>query len=249
MPRARRPLIGGMETPCHPSLAPAGRVIGYVRVSSTDQADHGISLDAQRHRLAAYCEAHGLKLARVEEDAGISARKTTNRPALQRTLAALKKGTAVGLVAVKLDRVSRTTRDVLDLVARAEKEGWALHSIEERLDTSSPQGRFVVTVLGALAQLEREQAAGRTRAALAELKRQGRRVSGKPPFGHRFEDGRVVEVPAERVLLRRLTSLRGQGFGAKAIASRMNRQGGVNPRTGRPWHHGTVRDILARHAR
>ncbi len=70
--------------------------------------------------------------------------KTTNRPALQRALAALREGEAFGLVAVKLDRLSRTTRDVLDLVARAEKEKWALHSIDERLDTSSPQGRFVV---------------------------------------------------------------------------------------------------------
>ncbi len=127
-------------------------VIGYARVSTEDQAGNGVSLDAQRHRLEAYCAAHGLTLARVEEDAGISARKTTNRPALQRALVALRRGDAAGLVAIKLDRLSRTTRDVLDLVARAEKEDWALHSIEERLDTSSPQGRFVVTLLGALAQ-------------------------------------------------------------------------------------------------
>ncbi len=112
-------------------------VIGYCRVSTIEQAETGISLDAQRHRLQAYADAHGLELARVEVDRGISARRTTNRPALQRALQALRKGEVVGLVAVKLDRLSRTTRDVLDLVARAEKESWALHSIEERLDTSS----------------------------------------------------------------------------------------------------------------
>ena len=72
----------------------------------------GISLAAQKSRIEAYCDSHGLRLARIEEDAGISAKKTTNRPALQRALVALRKGEATGLVAVKLDRLSRTTRDV-----------------------------------------------------------------------------------------------------------------------------------------
>ncbi len=119
-------------------------VIGYCRVSTEDQAGNGVSLDAQRHRIEAYCTAHGLVLARVEQDAGISAKRTTNRPGLQRALSALRDGDADGLVVVKLDRLSRTTSDILDLVARAEKEKWALHSIEERLDTESPHGRFVV---------------------------------------------------------------------------------------------------------
>ena len=224
-------------------------VVGYVRVSTSDQADKGVSLAAQRQRLKAYCEAHGLALLRVEEDAGLSARRTTNRPALQRALKALAKGEASGLVAVKLDRLSRTTRDVLDLVSRAEKEGWALHSIDERLDTGSPQGRFVVTVLGALAQLEREQAGERTRVALAELRRQGRRVSGRPPFGFRFEGGRVVEVEAEQRILTRMRRLSGRGAGSYRIASVLNSEGIPNPRTGAPWFWGTVRVILDSAAR
>jgi DNA invertase Pin-like site-specific DNA recombinase len=224
-------------------------VVGYVRVSTTEQADKGVSLDAQRTRLDAYCEAHGLALVRIEEDAGVSARRTTNRPALQRALRSLAKGEASGLVAVKLDRLSRTTRDVLDLVARAEKEGWALHSIDERLDTASCQGRFVVTVLGALAQLEREQAADRTRVALAELRRQGRRVSGRPPFGFRFERGRVVEVAEEQAMLARMKGLADEGAGCYRIASALNAEGALNPRTKAPWFFGTVRAILDSAAR
>ncbi len=147
---------------------------------------------------------------------------------------------------MKLDRLSRTTRDVLDLVARSEKEKWALHSIDERLDTSSPQGRFVVS---ALAQLEREQAAERTRHAMAELRRQGRKTSSRPPFGFRFEGDRVVTVPSEQKILLRMLRLRKQGAGEFAIASTLARAGIPNPRTGRPWYYGTVRAILKSAAR
>ena len=72
------------------------RVLGYCRVSTQEQAASGLSLAAQRRRLDAYCHAHELTLLRVEEDAGISARKTTNRPALQRALKALKKARRMG---------------------------------------------------------------------------------------------------------------------------------------------------------
>ncbi len=209
-------------------------IIAYCRVSTNEQAEAGISLKAQRRRLRAYAEAHGLHMLRVEEDAGISAKKTSNRPALQRALQALRRGEADGLAIVKLDRLSRTTRDILDLVSRAEKEGWALHSIEEKLDTSSPHGRFVVTVLGALAQLEREQIAERTKTAMGELRRQGRRISGKPPFGFRFEGDRVVEEPGEQALLRRMHDLRTAGAACYRVASTLNREGIPNPRTRRP---------------
>ena len=225
------------------------KVIAYCRVSTTEQAEGGISLEAQRRRLLAYAEAHDLHVLCVEEDAGISAKKTSNRPALQRALQALRRGEAHGLAIVKLDRLSRTTRDILDLVARAEKEGWALHSIEEKLDTSSPHGRFVVTVLGALAQLEREQIAERTKTAMGELRRQGRRISGKPPFGFRFEGDQVVEEPREQGLLQRMHDLRTAGAGCYRVASTLNREGSPNPRTRRPWYYGTVRAILATAAR
>ncbi len=193
-------------------------VISYCRVSTTEQAEAGISLEAQRRRLRAYAEAHGLHMLRVEEDAGISAKRTSNRPALQRALQTLRMGDADGLVVVKLDRLSRTTRDVLDLVERAEREGWALHSIEERLDTASPHGRFVVTILAALAQMEREQIGARTKAAMAELRRQGRKLSSKPRFGFRFEGDRVVEQPKEQPILGRMLELQTEGAGCFRIA-------------------------------
>jgi len=221
------------------------KVIAYCRVSTEEQAASGHSLAAQRHRLAGYAEAHALDLVAVEGDEGISAKRTSNRPGLQRALAALARGEADGLAVARLDRLSRSTRDVLDLVALAERGGWALHSIEERLDTGSPHGRFVVTVLAALAQMEREQAGARTRTSMAEMRRRGRRVSGVAPFGYRFEGDAVVEVAAEREVLSRMLALADEGAGPFRIASRLNREGVANPRTGRAWYAGTVRSIVA----
>ena len=221
------------------------RLIGYARVSTLDQAEHGVSLEEQRHRIGQYVAAHGHALVSVEEDAGVSG-KTLARPAFQRALRRLRNGEADGLVAIKLDRFTRSIRDAIDLVGRADREGWSLHSLGESLDTSNAVGRFTVHLLGALAELERAQVAERTRAALGELRRQGRRVSGKPPLGFRFADGELVPVPAEAAVLARMLELRASGAGAKRIADTLNGENGGNPRTGKPWNYGTVAAIIRR---
>jgi site-specific DNA recombinase len=218
-------------------------VIGYARVSTFDQATEGVSLEAQRRLIEAHCEAHGLTLLRVEEDRGISAKKTAGRPGLARAREALRRGDANALVATKLDRVTRSIRDAIALIEQAEREGWRLVSLGEALDTATPMGRFFVHMLGALAELERAQIGERTKAALAELKRQGRRVSGKPPLGYRFEAGRLVAVPGEQAVARRIVALAEMGWGAKRMAAALNGEGIVNPRTGKAWFHGTLRDV------
>jgi site-specific DNA recombinase len=225
------------------------RVLGYVRVSTTEQAEEGVSLDAQTTKLRDYARLHDLELVDVVADNGVSAKRTTNRPGLQRALKALKRGEAAGLVVVKLDRLSRTTTDLLGLVAQADRERWQLHSIHEHLDTRTPHGRFVLTILAGLAQMEREQIAERTRDAMAELRRQGRRISGKPPFGFRFEGEKVVPVPAEQRALERIRKMHAEGMGSWRIWKRLNQRGGKNPRTGRPWSRGSVVAILRTLAR
>jgi site-specific DNA recombinase len=226
-----------------------GQVIGYARVSTDDQAENGVSLEEQQHRIRSYADAHGLQVVRIESDNGISGKAVANRPALQRVLAALQEGDAGGLVVCKMDRLSRTTSDILQLVARADHEGWELHSLCEHLDTSTPHGRFFVTMIAGLAQMEREQAAERTRLAMAELRRRGKRVSGRAPFGYRFEDGNVVPVEKEQRILTYILELRAEGLGARRIARALREVGLNNPRTRRWWTHGTVGDLLRTAAR
>jgi DNA invertase Pin-like site-specific DNA recombinase len=92
--------------------------------------------------------------------------------------------------------------------------------------------------------MEREQCAERTRAALAELRRRGKRVSGKAPFGYRFDGDDVVEAPKEQQILGRILELRRGGLGARRIARALNDAWIKNPRTRRWWTHGTIGDLL-----
>jgi site-specific DNA recombinase len=174
------------------------RYVGYVRVSTEEQARSGLSLQAQRERLAAWATAFGHELVEVISDEGESA-KSLDRPGMQRVLQMIDGRHADGVVVAKLDRLTRSTRDLLDTIDRCERRRVALASVSESLDTSTACGRLLVTVLGAMAQMEREQTAERTAAALGAKRRQGRRYCRHAPFGYRFDDGGcMVEVEAEQ---------------------------------------------------
>lgn len=229
-------------------------LVGYVRVSTEEQAREGVSLEAQRERLAAYCIAHGFKLAALETDEGVSGKVSpTQRPGLARALERVRTGEVCGLVTVKLDRLSRSVRDTLDLADSAQREDWRLVSLSEHLDTGSAAGRFTLTVLAALAQLEREQVSERTRETLAYIAREGRGRSRFTPYGFRTAGGGVenragdrsalVPHTEEQAALRRLVALRESGLGARRIAAQL---GEPNPRSGQPWTADSVASILRR---
>lgn len=161
--------------------------IGYVRVSTEGQATDGVSLDAQRNAIAAYCQLNGLRLLRIEADEGISGSKTSNRPGLQRAVDDACKGGAI-LVAYSLSRIARNTIETLELADRLEHAGADLASLSERIDTSGACGRMVFRMLAVLAEFERDQIAERTRLGLAEKRRRGEKTGGRVPFGYRSED-------------------------------------------------------------
>lgn len=224
------------------------QAIGYVRVSTEDQATEGISLAAQRERIIGYCQAFGLELADIHSDEGISGKTITGRPGLLAALAAVK---AVNgeLVVVKLDRLSRSTRDCLDLVERADAEAWGLRSIVENLDTSSPHGRFAVTILAAVSQLERERIGENTRLALDKKRRDGHKL-GRVPFGKvavEVEGVRVLEDdPKTAPIVRRMVEEHAAGRSFGAIARGLNDDAIATMERGGKWSHRQVSRIVAR---
>ncbi len=208
------------------------RVIAYTRVSTEEQATQGVSLSAQEAKLRAYCDLYGHELLEVIVDAGQSA-KTLKRPGLQRALEALKAGEADGLLVLKLDRLTRSVRDLGDLLETYFQTS-ALLSLQEQCDTSTAAGRLVLNLLTSVAQWERETTSERTKTSLAFKKTQGV-VLGRPPLADRETIDRVLELHAAGYSLRKTVEV-------LVAEGRQTQRGGA-------WAPNTVRKILAREGR
>ena len=228
-------------------------MVGYVRVSTESQADGGVSLDAQRAKLTAYAAALDLDLIEIIEDAGFSA-KSLARPGLRRALEHLAAGRASGLLVTKLDRLTRSVRDLGDLVDRYFVAKHSLLSVGDAIDTRTAAGRLVLNVLTSVAQWEREATGERTREALAHLKRDGVRL-GPPALGwtrtgERDTNGRriVREVDDEGATVERIIELRARRFSLRGIVDQLTQEGRRTKRGGH-WQPVTVLRVLRRHAR
>lgn len=220
------------------------RAIVYCRVSTAHQAEGGLSIDAQRARLTAYCQAMDLQCVSVEIDAGYSA-KSLARPALQRALAMLKSGSATVLVVAKLDRLTRSVRDLADLVADYFADGKrGLIPLGESIDTTSAAGRLVLNLLTSVAEWERQSAGERTRAALDHKRTLGERLGGHAPYGYRHDGDRVVEVATEQTVIAAARDLRGAGLSLRAVSETLAARGLVS-RAGKVFAASAISAMVA----
>lgn len=218
--------------------------IGYARVSTDRQADRGVSLDAQSARIRAMATVHGAELLDVVVDAGESA-GTMNRPGLQRILELVRNRKVEAVIVAKLDRLTRSVKDLCSLLELFEKRGVALISVAESLDTSSAAGRLVITIMSAVSQWEREAIGERTRDALRHKRSRGERV-GNIHYGYRLSaDGKHVEPdPTEQAVLAEIRNLRGRHRSLREIAAALN-ESGRRTRRGSPWRHELVKNLIA----
>ena len=208
--------------------------IGYVRVSTDRQAEKGISLEAQEAKIRAMATVQGADLTEVIIDGGESA-KNLNRPGLQKLMTLVNGGKVQAVIIAKLDRLTRSVKDLCALLELFEKRKVALISVAESLDTGSAAGRLVITIMGAVSQWEREAIGERTRDALRHKRSQGQRV-GNIEFGFRLAgDGRHLEPdPAEQAALAEIRVLRAEGQSLRQIAILLNSQG-HRTRRGTDW--------------
>ena len=147
------------------------KAIGYIRVSTQGQADEGVSLEAQRAKIRAWCELNDAELVAVFEDAGLSGASMKGREGLEAALKATGKGMA--LVCYSISRLARSTRDMLHISEQLDKKGADLVSLTEKIDTTTAAGRMVFKMLAVLADFERDQIGERTKLALAHKKAVG----------------------------------------------------------------------------
>lgn len=222
---------------------PDRRAVGYVRVSTTEQAREGVSLDAQRARIAAWCAANGYELVAVHADEGLSGKSAANRPALKAAVAeACAEG--VALVVYSLSRLARSTKDALSISERLAKAGADLVSLSESIDTTSAAGKMVFRMLAVLAEFERDVIAERTRTAMQHKKAKGERISREAAYGYRLDGGRIIPDADEQRAVALVGELRGAGRSLRAIAGALE-AAGLRPRTGRRWHPQTVARMAA----
>lgn len=225
------------------------KAIGYIRVSTEDQAREGVSLDNQEAKIRAYAELKDLELSEVIKDAGISA-KNLNRPGAQRVLKLARQKKVGAVIVYKLDRMFRSTVDALETTRQFDKWGVAFHSIQETLDTQSAMGRFFFTLTAALAEMERGIIGERTKAALKHKKANGEKTGGDIPFGYRLDpDGKtLVKHPKEQEALKLIKRLRWKGYSLRAICRELEREGHLTKTGKTKWNPKTIHMILKRAA-
>jgi len=154
----------------------------YIRVSTLNQVDRD-SLSTQESRLRSYCEANGFQVYKVYKDAGLSA-KDTKRPALEELIGDIKSGKVEAVLVTRLDRITRSLKDLLSLVELFHEHGVKFVSITQNIDSSGPFGRFMRDLLGLIAKLEREVTAQRVSEDMHHRALQGKWNGGVIPFGY-----------------------------------------------------------------
>jgi len=220
--------------------------IGYVRVSTEDQAKEGVSLDNQKSKIEAYCQLKDLNLSEIVEDAGISA-KNLRRPGIQKVLRMARKKKVDAIVVYKLDRIFRSTTDALETTKLFEKWGVSFHSIEETLDTQSAMGRFFFTLTAALAEMERRIIGERTKAALSHKRSRNEKTGGDVPYGYDLTPaGILIENDTEQRVIETIRRLNKDGYSLRRICRELKREGNLTKRGNAVWQPSTISKILRR---
>lgn len=223
------------------------KAILYIRVSTDEQASEGISIEAQQAKLLTYCQQRGLQVTETIVDAGISGGKyLSQRPGGQKLIEMLKSRKASHVVAVKLDRLFRNAADGLWTIENWDNDGISTHLIDINgmgLDTSSPMGRMMLTMMAGFAQLERSMIRDRTKTALNHKKATGKKYC-QNVYGMDFDgDGNAVVNADEQQTITLIFSLRKAGKSLRAIATHLTEIGATTKRGG-TWAAATIKRIL-----
>jgi site-specific DNA recombinase len=226
--------------------------VGYCRVSSQDQID-GTSLKSQEDQIRAYCTMKGIELAAVLVDAAVSGGKPLGlRPEGSKLHTMIKSGEVQAVIITKLDRGFRSASDCLNNVEAWEQKSIALHILNlggQTIDTSTPTGKFFITVMAGAAELERNMIRERCNEGRKIRKAQGCRV-GEIPFGYAVDNAdpagkRLIEAEQEQYIIAQIQAMNRSGCSLRKIAVQLNTTG-TPTKKGSQWTHKQVASILER---
>jgi len=222
------------------------QAVGYVRVSTEEQAREGVSLEAQEERLRVYATLTGLELQKVYAEEGVSGSVPLAERPIGRELVATIRKQRSDVVALRLDRLFRDASDALEQTRAWDRQGVALHLVDmggSTLNTASAMGRLFLTMTAAFAELERNLISERTAGAMAH-KRARLEVYGHAPLGYVRNGEKLEQVAEELDLVAKIRAMRADGsMSLRAIAESLNVEGVPTKQRGR-WDHSTIRYVL-----
>ena len=210
-----------------------GKALLYARVSTQLQVNDGVSLDVQERQLQSAAQTAGYEDIELVREEGRSGKSISGRPALTDALKRLDKGEAEALFVTRIDRLARSTKDFLNIIDRANTNGWRLVMLDLNLDTSSYQGRFVVTIMSALAEMERGIIAERQRDVHKDRRSRGIKWG--------VDMGPKNKTPEE--IRQRVFAERNAGASYKKIADGLNRDA-ISSQNGGSWYPTTVKNLF-----
>ncbi|MGI5964645.1 MAG: recombinase family protein [Candidatus Methanomethylophilaceae archaeon] len=213
----------------------------YTRVSTEDQAKEGYSLDAQMKRLEAYCVVRGWEIGGRYRDEGCSGRNT-DRPEYMRMFAESDQWDI--LLVLKMDRIHRNSVNFALMMADLRKNGKEFTSMQEKFDTTTAMGRFVMDIMQRIAQLESEQIGERVKMGMVRKAKFGTGPMGSGhPYGYVYSKGTLEVVEDEACTVRSIFRLYGEGSSMEEIAELLNGKN-VPAKKGGSWNRQSVCNIL-----
>ena len=213
----------------------------YIRVSTEDQAREGFSLGEQEEKLLQLCSFKDLEVYKVYKDAGISAKDMEHRPQFQEMLQDMKEGKINYIVAYKLDRITRSVRDLEELISVLEQYNCFLLCDRDDVNTSTANGRFFVRMLTVLSQLEIEIVSERTKFGLNGAIKSGH-IPGQRPFGYtKSEDKKMIVDNATRPYVEKIFDMYLEGKSFQQIAKYF-KENNIYPK--KKWRDTTIQKII-----
>ncbi|MHC1723201.1 MAG: recombinase family protein [Aminipila sp.] len=223
------------------------RVVGYIRVSTAEQAEEGYSCDAQEDVIRQKCEQEGGIVVAIYADKGISGKSMTNRLQLHQMIQDAKDGKFDEVWVWKTNRLARNQYDLLTIVKELERYNVAFKSCSEAFETTTSAGRLMMNLLASIGEFERETIVDNVKMGMKQRARTGL-WNGGVVLGYKSvlvneNNTRLEVVPEEAVTIRKIFELYSSGKGLKAITNQINHEG-YKTKKGNMFGTGGVKDIL-----
>lgn len=217
----------------------------YLRVSTEEQAKEGFSINAQKEKLTSYANINDWEIYDFYIDDGISGKNITDRPSVNRLIEDVKSGKVNNVLIYKLDRLTRSVKDLINLIELFEEHNCSFNSVTEKLDTSNAVGRMFIKIIGIFAEFERENLAERVSFGYEQKTREGNytNTNGVNGYDYIVGTGELVVNELEKDIVNRIFDLYLEGTSMLKIAKKFNQEQ-VPTKRGGDWSQATIKSIL-----